>query len=601
MEGKEVNKTKFKVIFLVLLFAFTYILHVNINTFLFQLPKRYATVPSLETFETDFWNITKAETDPLESNVTKIEEKTVIYNGAARKIDVKEVWFLSEVYGGKRIEIYGLLMQPSNIANKTPAILLLHGYRGSHKGFIEIMEYIAFHNYTVLAIDAPGCGKSTNFPECIPQNIVNTTQGPQGAYFYHAIWAALRAITFLRSLPEVDTSKIAVSGASMGGIETFIIAAIDPRVSVAIPIVAAGNYENLIRAGTFANGLMPPEVSVNDENARNVMKYFDVIAYAPKIKIPTLMLASTNDEFFTLESTNDTFNMLDASDKILNLAPNWGHFQEYKGWRESVLTWLNYHFNKANESLPKITCRYEVYRGLSTKVVVKANVSGNYELYLAYRSGSLGETWKVVPMRLENGVWTKKVSLNNPGNLMFYVIAKRGDLQFSTTPVYVVKSMSLINFVLVAILLIALVITYIYVRPLLSRKYLNYVAGFAAWLLAVLSLYLPWIAIGDRASLTIWELIERFGETFAVSPWIRYAVLIAVPLFLTSTLLKPIFGFVFSVICSSISIMLVFIVNSITKGAIAVSFTAGNFVAALSTVAYVVIWYWAKQEHGSNK
>jgi len=429
--------------------------------------------PLLKRFETDFWNITKAETDPLESNVTKIEEKTVIYNGAARKIDVKEVWFLSEVYGGKRIEIYGLLMQPSNIANKTPAILLLHGYRGSHKGFIEIMEYIAFHNYTVLAIDAPGCGKSTNFPECIPQNIVNTTQGPQGAYFYHAIWAALRAITFLRSLPEVDTSKIAVSGASMGGIETFIIAAIDPRVSVAIPIVAAGNYENLIRAGTFANGLMPPEVSVNDENARNIMKYFDVIAYAPKIKIPTLMLASTNDEFFTLESTNDTFNMLDASDKILNLAPNWGHFQEYKGWRESVLTWLNYHFNKANESLPKITCRYEVYRGLSTKVVVKANVSGNYELYLAYRSGSLGETWKVVPMRLENGVWTKKVSLNNPGNLMFYVIAKRGDLQFSTTPVYVVKSMSLINFVLVAILLIALVITYIYVRPPFIKKILE--------------------------------------------------------------------------------------------------------------------------------
>ena len=594
------KKVEFKVIFLVLLFAFTYMLNMNVNAFLFQLPKRYADIPPTETFKTDFWNITKAETDPLESNITEIEEKAVAYGSVSRKISIKEVWFLSEVYGGKRIEIYGLLMQPSNKVNKTPALLLLHGYQGSHKGFIDLMEYIAFHNYTVLAIDAPGCGKSTNFPECIPQNIVNTTQGPQGAYFYHAIWAALRAITFLHNLPEVDTSKIAISGASMGGIETFIIAAIDPRVRVAIPIVAAGNYENLIRAGTFANGLMPPETSINDENARNVMKYFDVIAYAPKIKIPTLMLASTNDEFFTLESTNDTFNMLGASNKILNLAPNWGHFQEYNGWRESALIWLNYHFNKTGESLPRIVCEYEVYKGLSTKVFVKAKVSRDYELYLAYRSGSFGETWKVVPMKLENGIWTKKISSNIPGKLLFYVIARKGNLQFSTTPVYVVKCTPLVNFTTTLLLFMALAVTYIYVRPLFPRKRLSYIAGLTAWFLAVLSLYLPWIAIDDRALLTVWELIERFGETFAVSPWIRYVILILISLFLVLTVLKPFIGFIFSLNCSLVSIAFIFLLNSLTKGAIIASFTTGNIVATLSMVTYVTIWYFAKRRTSNN-
>jgi len=594
------NKNKFKVIFLIFLFGFTYMVNMSVNTLLFQLPKRYAPIPSPDTFETDFWNITKAEIDPLNANITKIEEKNITYNGVNRKIIIKHAEFLSEIYGGVKVKIYGLLMQPSNITGKIPAVLLLHGYQGSHKSFIEIMEYFAFHNYIVLATDAPGCGYSTKFPECIPQNIVNGTQEPQGAYFYHAIWAALRAITFLRSLPEVDTTRIAVSGASMGGIETFIIAAIDPRVSIAIPIVAAGNYENLIKAGTFANGLMPPNVSINDQGARNVMKYFDVIAYVPKIKIPILMLASTNDEFFTLESINDTFNMIGSSDKILNLAPNWGHFKEYKGWIESSLSWLNYHFNRSDESLPKITCEYEVRKGLSTKVVVKASVSGDYDLFLAYRHGSLGETWKVVSMELKNGIWTKIISSNIPGNLMFYVIARKGDLQFSTTPVYVVKTIPPIYFVPIVLFFAALLIVYMNIKPSFSRRCLNYVAGLVAWLLAVLSLYMPWIAIGDRSSLTIWELIERFGLTFAISPWIRYTILIVIPLFLILTLIRPIFGFIFSILCSSASIMLVFFINSVTRGVIAVSFDIGCLIATISTLTYIVIWYFAKTRGASK-
>lgn len=588
------NKNKIKIAFLIFLLTFTYMVNMSVNTLLFQFPKRYAPIPPPDVFETDFWNITKAEIGPLEVNITKIEGKSITYDGITRKIAIKHVEFLSEIYSGIKVKIYGLLMQPSNITDKIPAVLLLHGYQGSHKSFIEIMEYLAFRNYTVFAIDAPGCGYSTKFPECVPQNIVNDTQGPKGAYFYHAIWAALRAVTFLRTLPEVDTTRIAVSGASMGGIETFIIAAIDPRVSIAVPIVAAGNYENLIRAGTFANGLIPPNVSINDEGARNIMKYFDVIAYVRKIKIPILMLASTNDEFFTLESTNDTFNMIGSSDKILNLAPNWGHFKEYKGWTESILSWLNYQFNRSNEGPPNIVCEYEVHRGVFTKVIVKANVSGDYDLFLAYRHGSLGETWKVVPMELKNDIWTKIISSNIPGNLVFYVIARKGDLQFSTTPVYVIKNTPPIYFISMLFLFAALLILYMNIKPSFSRKRLNCVAGLVAWLLAVLSLYTPWIAIGDRSSLTIWELIERFGLTFAVSPWIRYAILITIPLFLILTLIRSAFGLIFSVLCSSSSIVLVFLVNSVTKGIIVVSFTVGNLVAMVSTLTYIVLWYFAK-------
>ena len=57
---------------------------------------------------------------------------------------------------------------------------------------------------------------------------------------YHALASVMRAHSLLRSFPDVDAERTAVTGISWGGYTTCLVASVDDRFKAAVPVYGCG-------------------------------------------------------------------------------------------------------------------------------------------------------------------------------------------------------------------------------------------------------------------------------------------------------------------------------------------------------------------------
>ncbi len=494
-----------------------------------QTPRRFANPPTDSSI--DFWNLTRAFEEPLNVEFKGNEHRV----GDNYSVSIRWLEYTSEHYGAQDVRINGFMVRPANQTEPLPAIVMLHGTNGSSMDLLSFAVYIASKGYIVMGIDAPGCGESSREPACKASNIVNISDGPEGAYYYHAAWSAIRAVTLLASMEGVDKERIAVAGASMGGVETYIVTAVDPRVKAAIPVVASGNYRDLIMSGSLANYMVPKTFDVKSKLADSMISYFDVYFYASRIDKPVLMLVSTNDEFFTLHSINDTFTAIPYQGKVMNLAPNWSHSKAYPGWITAAVLWLNGVFKDGIRiSSPRMNYKVKLWT-----VEVESEPIEGYSLTVVWRSSIPGSLWVRKPMKLVNGRLIAEIEPVIPCKVFFYVALESKGVQLSTSPVYEIRlNPPYLPTLIVTVACLSLIyrqrIKGISKKTILSRA----VVGIG-WVLTFLGFLSPHIIIVGRTELTIWDLLERYGLIVGLNPWVTIVTLTSLVFQLSIVFIKP--------------------------------------------------------------
>jgi dienelactone hydrolase len=183
----------------------------------------------------------------------------------------------------------GILMESTNFQGRRPVVVALHGTGGSKANMLSLCRKLATNGFVAVAIDGPHHGErksgkgSTDYDNAIVRAWHGSGEHP---FYYDTVWDVMRLVDYLATRDDVDARRIGLIGISKGGIETYLAAAADPRIAVAVPCIgvesfrwALDNNDWQVRIGTIQNAfdMIAKENGATQPDSAFVQKFYDCV------------------------------------------------------------------------------------------------------------------------------------------------------------------------------------------------------------------------------------------------------------------------------------------------------------------------------------
>lgn len=185
----------------------------------------------------------------------------------------------------------GLAFKAKAAQGKLPVVIVLHGTGGRKEGQVPLLQHLAAKGFLAVAIDGRYHGERTKAgsgsAEYVSAILQTYRTGREHPFLYDTVWDVMRLIDYLSTRTDVDPGRIGLIGFSKGGMETYLAAAVDPRIRVAVPCIGVQSFRWALdndswqsRVGTFQAAV---DAAAKDEglpqvDAAFVRRFYDRVA-----------------------------------------------------------------------------------------------------------------------------------------------------------------------------------------------------------------------------------------------------------------------------------------------------------------------------------
>lgn len=135
------------------------------------------------------------------------------------------------------------------------------------------------------------------------------------------LWNSIRVVDYLASLPDVDPDRLGVTGASGGGTQAFLLAAVDERIGYSAPV---NMVSFLMQGGSRCENA--PLLRIDTHNVEFAA------AFAPK---PQLLVSATGD--WTVNTPDEEFPAVQGIYRLLDAEANleWSQFDSPHNYHQA--------------------------------------------------------------------------------------------------------------------------------------------------------------------------------------------------------------------------------------------------------------------------
>ena len=262
--------------------------------------------------------------------------------------------------------VTGNLYLPKHATGPLPTVLYVCGHSrnvkngiayGNKVGYQHHGGWYARNGYACLTIDTLQLGEI--------EGLHHGTY-KEGMWWWHArgytpagveAWNCIRALDYLETRPEVDKTRIGVTGRSGGGAYSWWIAALDERIKVAVPVAGITSLKNHVVDGCI-EGHCDCMFQVNTYG-------WDYALVAALVAPRPLLIANTDkDGIFPLDGVVDVHRKVrriyDLYGKPRNLGLNIteGPHEDTQELQTHEFVWFNRFLKQSESPIDKVAVKF---------------------------------------------------------------------------------------------------------------------------------------------------------------------------------------------------------------------------------------------------